>query len=60
MPAGTTALPLQFSEDGFEAVNPEDLPSGSVIASGVKGGVDELSRRGWFGSWGAGSAPRSP
>jgi hypothetical protein len=45
------AVPLapQF-EEGFEAVDSADLPSGSVLATGVK--EDEVARRGWFGSWG--------
>lgn len=60
IPGGTKAVSPQFAEEGFEAVNSEDLPSGSVIASGVKGGADEVTRRGWFSSWGAGSAPQSP
>ena len=48
---GSMSAPLaaQF-EEGFEAVDSTDLPSGSVLATGVK--VDEAARRGWFGSWG--------
>ena len=60
MPGGIAALPPQFSEDGFEAVNPEDLPSGSVIASGVMRSADEFPRRGWLSGWGAGSTSQSP
>ena len=56
------ALAPQFSEEGFEAVNPEDLPAS--LASGVKT-PDEVTRRGWFAGWGAGntrsvSAPAQP
>jgi hypothetical protein len=51
---GSTSAPLaaQF-DDGFEAVDRNDLPSGSVIASasGVKGN-DDVTRRGWFSGWG--------
>jgi hypothetical protein len=52
--AGSVASPRP-ADDGFEAVETADLPSGSVIASGVKGG-DETARRGWFSGWG-GSPP---
>ncbi len=45
------SLAPQFSEEGFEAVNPEDLPA---IASGVKT-PDEATRRGWFAGWGGGN-----
>jgi len=46
-----SAAPLapQF-EEGFEAVDSADLPSGSVLATGVKD--EEVARRGWFVSWG--------
>ena len=53
-------LPRNFSDEGFEAVQPEDIPS--VVASGVRA-AEEATRRGWFG-WGAGtrsvSAPVIP
>jgi hypothetical protein len=55
--AGSVASPRP-ADDGFEAVERADLPSGSVIASGVKGG-DETVRRGWFSGWG-GAAPSPP
>lgn len=63
MPGAPTGLPQQFTpDDGFEAVNTEDLPSGSVLATGVRE-TDEVSRRGWFGGWGTGarsvSAPQT-
>lgn len=60
MPGGNTAIPPQFAEEGFEAVNPEDFSSASVIASGIKSGAEEVTRRGWFSSWNAGSVPHSP
>jgi hypothetical protein len=65
---GGEALAPQF-EEGFEAV---EIPSGggSVIvdASGVARMDDEVTRRGWFNSWGSGgvggwrsvSAPQTP
>jgi hypothetical protein len=43
--------PQLTTEDGYEAVDREDLPAGGVLASGVAG-ADEVTRRGWFGSWG--------
>lgn len=53
-------LAPQFSDDGFEAVDPEDLPS---IATGVKT-PDEVTRRGWFAGWGGSnrsvSGPQTP
>jgi len=48
---GSMSAPLapQF-EEGFEAVDSTDLPSGSVLATGVN--VDEVVKRGWFSGWG--------
>jgi len=47
---GSTApLAPQF-EEGFEAVDSADLPSGSVLATGIKD--DEVAKRGWFSGWG--------
>src|SRR6202030_3990337 len=37
-PPPPAPLSPQFAtEEGFEAVNPEDVPSGSVLASGITG-----------------------
>jgi hypothetical protein len=63
MPGAPTGLSPQFTpDDGFEAVNTEDLPSGSVLATGVKE-TDEVAQRGWFTGWGTGnrsvSAPQT-
>ena len=48
---GSAVTSPRPADDGFEAVETEDLPSGSVLASGVKG-ADETARRGWFSGWG--------
>ena len=49
-------MPQFTEEEGFEAVDKEDLPGS--MASGVKGKEDEVTRRGWFYGWG--SAPTTP
>jgi hypothetical protein len=63
IPGAATALPTQFTEDGFEAVNPEDFSTGSILATGTKT-PDDVTRRGWFSSWGSGarsaSDPQTP
>lgn len=56
--ATSFASPRAPVDDGFEAVDTDDLPTGSVIASGVDG-TEETARRGWFSGWG-GSASTTP
>lgn len=48
-------VPPQFTEEGYEAVDADDI----ALASGVAAGkVDEVSRRGWFYGWGG--TPATP
>jgi hypothetical protein len=49
------SLAPQFTEEGFEAVNSEDLPA---MATGVKN-PDEATRRGWFAGWAGSGSNRS-
>lgn len=48
-------VPPQFTEEGFEAVDKDDI----ALASGIAGKGDEILRRGWFYGWG-GSTPATP
>ena len=52
------ASPRVPPDDEFEAVDRDDLPSGSVIVSGVKTAEETTHRASWFSGWGY-TAPTS-
>ena len=56
---GSVASPRVPADDGFEAVDRDDLPSGSVISSGVKTPEETTRRGGWFSGWGYAAATSS-